>query len=76
VQKNGRNSYLFVPGGHNILHVQVAGEEADDSVGNDGGQFEHEIAVVADDGRVVARLKPRRHRHLVIACKRHIGAIK
>ncbi len=41
------NNPLVIPGGHDVLHVEVGGEEADDAVGNDGNGLGQQGAVVS-----------------------------
>lgn len=40
--------YLFIPGGHNVLHVNVTCEECHNSVRDNGGHFQQQVSIVPD----------------------------
>ncbi|GIX65787.1 cytoplasmic protein Cyt16 [Babesia caballi] len=64
----------LVPVGHNLLHVGVAGEEADDAVGDVPAQLDEQAPVVAEHGDVVAQVELGGHLQLVGALGDDEGA--
>lgn len=67
VPQQGVDDALVVPRRHHRFQVEIGREEAHDPVRDGFGRFHQQLAVVARDGGVLARLELGRDGHLVVA---------
>ena len=58
-------THHVIPGSNDTLHVEIAGEESDDSIRHDFAVLDEDASKISDDGRVVSDLEAGAYGNLV-----------